>query len=166
MAEDIKQVFLLPGEFKISREPYVISTLLGSCISVCLHHPIHQFGGMNHYLLPHGAPNESDSGRYGEYSIGLMLEFMRRNCGSLEGVLGMIIGGADVLPVSPDSGPTVGQLNIALARKMLRDHHIRVVKEQVGGEVGMKLRFQNWDNRIQVRLMSRSVAPAACPGKI
>lgn len=165
MAEDIKQVFLLPGEFKISREPYVISTLLGSCISVCLYHPGRRFGGMNHYLLPRGGPGESDSGRYGEYSIGLMLEFMRRNCGSLEGVLGMIIGGADVLPVRPDSGPTVGQLNIALARQMLRVHHIRVVKEQVGGQVGMKIRYQNWDNQIQVRLMNQSAGQAACAGQ-
>lgn len=154
VAEDIKRVFLLPGDFKISREPYVISTLLGSCVSVCLYHPTRGFGGMNHYLLPGGG----DSGRYGEYSIGLMLEFMRRNCGSLEGVLGMIIGGADLWPVSPASGPSIGQLNIALARQRLRAHQIRVVKEQVGGQVGLKITYQNWDNQIQVRLMKGSMA--------
>lgn len=161
MAEEIKRVFLLPGEFKISREPYIISTLLGSCVSVCLHHPRFGFGGMNHYLLPHGGPNESGSGRYGEYATGLMLDFMRQNCGSLEGVLGMILGGADVLPVRPGSGPTIGGLNIALARKMLREHGIPIVKEQVGGLVGMKLRYQNWDNQIQVMPMRSPAVPSS-----
>lgn len=165
MAEDINQVFLLPGEFKISRQPYVISTLLGSCVSVCLHHPKQRCGGMNHYLLPHGAPGESENGRYGHYSIGLMLDFMQRACGSLNGVLGMIIGGADVLPVAPGSGPTVGVLNIALAREMLKEHNIRIIKEQVGGKVGMKIRYQNWDNQILVTPMSSPSRLDPCSGR-
>ncbi|MDL2226195.1 hypothetical protein LJB86_00855, partial [Deltaproteobacteria bacterium OttesenSCG-928-M10] len=148
MAEEINRVFLLPGEYMVSKQPHIISTLLGSCVSVCLYHPQHHFGGMNHYMLTKGAAGER-SGKYGEYANQVLLQFMERACGSLAGVEAMIFGGANVVG-SIGSGEQIGGRNIALAREMLKKHGIRVVKEQVGGNVGLKLHYQNWDNKIQV----------------
>ena len=47
---------ILPGEFFVSREPMVVYTVLGSCISACIRDPIVGVGGMNHFMLP--APKE------------------------------------------------------------------------------------------------------------
>src|SRR5688572_28236462 len=43
---------ILPGEFHVSREDEVISTVLGSCVSTCMRDPAVQVGGMNHFMLP------------------------------------------------------------------------------------------------------------------
>lgn len=148
MAEEVNRVFLLPGEYMVSKQPHIISTLLGSCVSVCLYHPLHHFGGMNHYMLTQG-PAGVRSGKYGDYAIGLLLQFMDRACGSLNGVEAMIFGGANVVGnIRP--GEQIGERNVALAREMMRKNGVKVTKEQVGGNVGLKLHYQNWDNQIQV----------------
>ncbi len=154
MAEEVNRVFLLPGEYLVSKQPHIISTLLGSCVSVCLYHPQHHFGGMNHYMLTNGAAGER-SGKYGDYAINVLLQFMDRACGSLAGVEGMIFGGANVVGTI-GSGVQIGERNVALARETLRKHGIRVTREQVGGTAGLKLQYQNWDNKIQVVPMSSS----------
>ena len=46
--------FLYPGQVFVTREPIVISTILGSCAAVCLWDRHKKAGGMNHYLLPDG----------------------------------------------------------------------------------------------------------------
>ena len=43
---------ILPGEFFVSREPMIVYTVLGSCISACIRDPIAGVGGMNHFMLP------------------------------------------------------------------------------------------------------------------
>ena len=154
MAGEINRVFLLPGEYMVSKQPHIISTLLGSCVSVCLYHPQHHFGGMNHYMLTK-SPGGERSGKYGDYAIGVLLQFMERACGSLAGVEAMIFGGANVVGTI-GSGEQIGERNIALAREMLKKHGIRITKEQVGGNAGLKLHYQNWDNKIQVDPMNRS----------
>ncbi len=164
MAEDINRVFLLPGEYMVSKQPHIISTLLGSCVSVCLYHPQHHFGGMNHYMLTKGATGER-SGKYGDYAINVLLQFMERACGgSLNGVEAMIFGGANVVGTI-GSGEQIGERNIALAREMLKKHRIKIVREQVGGNAGLKLHYQNWDNKIQVIPMNQSAMSSSLVAK-
>jgi CheY-like chemotaxis protein len=103
---------------------------------------------MNHYMLPKGAGGER-SGKYGDYANSVLLQFMERACGSLAGVEAMIFGGANVVG-NIGSGVQIGEKNIALAREMLKKNNIRITKEQVGGNVGLKLHYKNWDNTIQV----------------
>lgn len=152
MAEEINRVFLLPGEYFVSKQPHIVSTLLGSCVSVCLYHPQLHFGGMNHYMLAKGPAGER-SGKYGDYAINVLLQFMERACGSLTGVLAMVFGGANVVGTI-GSGQQIGERNVALAREMLKKHGLRLLREQVGGTVGLKLHYQNWDNKIQVAPMN------------
>src|SRR5438067_1584935 len=57
--------FLLPGQMFASRQPTTVTTILGSCVAVCLWSPRTGGGGMNHYLLPEGASNETNRLRYG-----------------------------------------------------------------------------------------------------
>jgi len=154
MSDEINRVFLLPGEYMVSKQPYLISTLLGSCVSVCLYHPAHRFGGMNHYMLPRGSAAGEHSGKYGEYAINVLLQFMERACGGFGGVEAMIIGGANVVrEIGRGDQQHIGEKNVAIAREMLRQHNIKVTKEQVGGDVGLKLHYQNWDNNLVVEKM-------------
>ena len=151
---DINKVFLLPGEYMVSKQPHLISTLLGSCVAVCLYHPQHHFGGINHYMLPTSA-NKERNGKYGDYAINLLLQFMERACGSLSGVEAMIFGGANVIgSISTGSGPTIGGRNIALAQELMKKNGIKVTKEQVGGTAGLKIFYQNWDNQVRVETMN------------
>jgi two-component system chemotaxis response regulator CheB len=149
------KVFILPGEYFISKQPHIISTLLGSCVAVCLYHPQLKFGGMNHYMLP-SSPTKERSGKYGDYAIAVLLQFFERTVGSLNGLQAIISGGANVVNAI-SAGPQIGERNIEIARDTLRKRGIPIIKENVGGLVGVKLHYQNWDNRLTVEQMDRKI---------
>ena len=46
-------VYLHPGQVFVSPDPAVVTTILGSCVAVCVFDPVLRVGGTNHYLLPH-----------------------------------------------------------------------------------------------------------------
>jgi two-component system chemotaxis response regulator CheB len=152
---EINKVFILPGEYFISKQPHIISTLLGSCVAVCLYHPQLKFGGMNHYMLP-TSPNKERSGKYGDYAIAVLVQFMERTVGSLVGLQAIVSGGANVINTIT-SGPQIGLRNIEMAREILARHNIKIIKENVGGTVGIKLHYQNWDNHLVIEEMDKKV---------
>ncbi|MDR1607457.1 MAG: response regulator, partial [Deltaproteobacteria bacterium] len=149
------RVFILPGEYFISKQPHIISTLLGSCVAVCLYHPAQRFGGMNHYMLP-TSPNKERSGKYGDYAIAVLLQFMERTLGGLHGLQAIISGGAKVVD-SIASGAQIGQRNIELAREILAKKGVPIIKENVGGTTGLKLHYQNWDNKLTIETMDNKI---------
>jgi two-component system chemotaxis response regulator CheB len=153
---DAKRLFLLPGEYFAGRQPHRVSTLLGSCVAVCLYNRRKGFGGINHYLLPHsGSGADDEIGRYGASSIRALLNLMRRldpEGGRLEA---MVFGGAAVMS-STQIGQGIGEKNIAIARQILASERIPIVREQVGGDHGLKLHYQTWDNQIKVRNVEKS----------
>src|SRR5205814_10110548 len=61
--------YLQPGQLHVSAEPTVISTVLGSCVAVCLWDAERSIGGANHYLLPDGAPNAKAPLRYAASAV-------------------------------------------------------------------------------------------------
>ena len=44
--------FLEPGYMFVSVKPAAISTVLGSCVAVCLYDRKHKIGGMNQFQFP------------------------------------------------------------------------------------------------------------------
>jgi two-component system chemotaxis response regulator CheB len=152
---EVNRVFILPGEYFISKQPNIISTLLGSCVAVCLYHPQLKFGGMNHFMLP-TSPNKERSGKYGDYATAVLLQFFERTVGSLNGLEAIISGGANVISTI-GSGTQIGQRNVEIAREILKKHNIRIIKENVGGTHGLKLHYQNWDNKLTIEQMDRNV---------
>ncbi len=40
--------FLYPATLFFKPVPYLIKTILGSCVAVCLYDPVKKIGGMNH----------------------------------------------------------------------------------------------------------------------
>ncbi len=61
----VLRVVLHPGDYQVTEHPITLSTLLGSCVAVCLYDLMHQvkaksFGGGN--VLGHRSSDESNSG--------------------------------------------------------------------------------------------------------
>ena len=59
-AQEVVTVKILPGEYYVSRQEEMISTVLGSCVSACVRDTRLRIGGMNHFMLPEPA-GERDS---------------------------------------------------------------------------------------------------------
>ncbi|MDM8535516.1 chemotaxis protein CheD, partial [Desulfobacterales bacterium HSG17] len=87
------------GEFHASGQPTVISTLLGSCVAVCLYDPIKQIGGMNHILMPGRADMKrfDMSARYGINAMELLINRIMNLGGKRRNLVAKIFGGAKTI---------------------------------------------------------------------
>ncbi len=134
--------YLYAGEIYVTRRPIAVSTVLGSCVSVCLSDPVLGIGGINHFVGP--LENSSkllsvpESFRYGEPAIrGLIKRMLNMGCRKKD-LLCSVFGGGKVIDLSFD----IGAVNIALAREVLAAEGIRVRQWNVGGLHGRKIVFR------------------------
>jgi len=162
MATDLPVVNLHPGELFVAHEPTIISTILGSCVSVCLYCAKQKTGAMCHGVMPVCTDlGAGDSFRFVATSVRYMVDILTN--GSLfcpgDGLVAKIFGGADVLDAH--FGPatearSIGSLNIKAAREALARDNVSVVVEKVGGVHGCKLFFYSHTGEVLLRRIPRS----------
>ena len=152
-------LYLHPGQMHADRAPAVVSTILGSCVSVCLFDPVAGVGGMNHFLLPHESADDAAAGRYGPAATRALLQRVLALGASHSSLVARIVGGANVLAAFQHNPRHLGTANVAAAHAVLRQSGIQVVAEHVGGTSGRKLVFSLADGEAWVR--SLGAAPAA-----
>src|ERR1700744_1491708 len=72
-----KRIFLVQGDIYCGAEQAVVSTILGSCVSVCLWDQGLKLGGINHYVLPvTQSTSEPENTRYGDVAIDYLYRMM------------------------------------------------------------------------------------------
>jgi len=162
MDTDLPVVNLHPGELFVAREPTLISTLLGSCVSVCLFCPKQKTGAMCHGVMPvQPDMNVEDSFRFVDTSVRYMVEVLTQGnilCPNA-GLVAKIFGGADVLDVhfgSAGDPRSIGMKNIMAARDALARYSVPVAVEKVGGVHGCKLFFYSHTGQVLLRRIPRS----------
>lgn len=121
-------VKVLPGEYFVSRDALVITTVLGSCIAACLWDTRMQVGGMNHFLLPDSDAHDA-TGRYGSYAMELLINEMLKLGARRENLQAKIFGGAQVM--QSFTTLNVGERNTEFVRQYLRTERIALVSEDV-----------------------------------
>jgi chemotaxis protein CheD len=143
-----EHVYLYPGALWAGQEPAVITTVLGSCVSVCLWS--RTVAGINHFILPWGG--STPSARFGNHALPMLLDNLRELSADTRDLYAAIFGGASLLGGRNSSGPVpLGRRNLIEAREFLARHEIPVVREDVGGDKGRKLTFRTFDGTTIVR---------------
>jgi chemotaxis protein CheD len=132
--------YLPPGALVASAEPLEVTTILGSCVSVCLWDADAGIGGMNHYLLPTGAGVDQPQ-RYGDAANAMLLDRVLALGANLRRLRAKVFGGACVVKAFRNGVTTFAERNVRVAQEFLREQHIQLVNEDVGGERGRKVRF-------------------------
>jgi chemotaxis protein CheD len=143
------KIFLTPGTLYCTDEPAVVTTVLGSCVAVCLWDGVKGVAGMNHYVLPHGQPGANGL-RYGDVALTLLGEGMIRLGARIENLRAKVFGGAAVLPFGA-AADTVGSKNVRVAIEWLKRHQIPVVARRTGGKNGLMIRLYARTGRVMVR---------------
>jgi chemotaxis protein CheD len=131
-------VALMQGEVHYDIEPRILVTVLGSCVAVCLWDRLRGIGGMNHFVLPAGPPDDRNT-RYGVAAIDELVAGLLFLGSRTTDLQAKIFGGAAVLPFG--AGESVGTSNVRLALGRLRYHHIPVIAQRTGGILGQQIRF-------------------------
>ncbi|HJV50208.1 MAG TPA: chemotaxis protein CheD [Noviherbaspirillum sp.] len=152
-------IFLQPGEYFVGDADYRIRTLLGSCVSITLWHPVRRIGAMSHFLLARRPSRQGFAldARYGEEAMCLMLRELDRAHVAAPECQGKIFGGGDMFPGQVRSGGThVGKKNGEMARELLRAHGIPILSESLFGVGHRQIIFEVATGHV----WSRQVKPA------
>jgi chemotaxis protein CheD len=134
---------LHPGEFRATKEDVVLSTVLGSCVSVVLTDAVGKIGGMNHFMLPGPAKHDSlfttESGRYGLQAMELLINNMMKVGARRDRLRAKVFGGSYVLNSKTRGGSTIPDDNVEFAFAFLKLEEIPVDSYDVGGDRPRKL---------------------------
>lgn len=152
------------GELHVTNQNEVISTVLGSCVSVCLFDQINNVSGINHFMLPEkitssfvnednqfdGSLLLTNSLRYGAYSMELLINEILKLGGEKKYLNAKVFGGGNVLNIYSDKR-TIGEQNIDFVLAFLKAEKIDVISKDVGGNTGRKLLYYTKENKVYIK---------------
>ena len=152
MPSDMERVFLLPGELCVTEKPVMLATLLGSCVAVCLYNRKTGSAGMNHFLRNRALGPNEPCGKSGDTSTTHLIKALLLKDKTASHLEAKIFGGGEVVASLGLVGG-IGADNILMARKILEQYNIPIIKEDVGGKQGRKIYFNTKSFDVQVRLI-------------
>ncbi len=146
---------ILPGEFFVSKEPMIVYTVLGSCISACIRDPIVGVGGMNHFMLPEpkegGHDSWGDSTRYGSFAMeSLINEILKR--GGIKSRLEVKLFGAGKIY---EGNIDVGARNAQWVLKFLKTEGLFPSKTDLGDVFPRKVYYFTESGRVLMKKIER-----------
>ncbi|GFE61512.1 chemotaxis protein CheD [Geobacter sp. AOG2] len=149
-------VFLKPGEVFVAKRPALVSTVLGSCVSVVLHVPRTGMGAICHAMLPSGA--KDDDFRYVDKAVSYLYDRLTSMCGGPSGIEAKLFGGADMLNsgVRNEDVSSVGRQNVEAALQVLDTLGLKVSAADTRGSQGRKLFFYSQSGEVFVRQVRKS----------
>ncbi|HEY6918258.1 MAG TPA: chemotaxis protein CheD [Tabrizicola sp.] len=135
-----RKVTIVQGEYRTSGDPVVLlSTVLGSCVAVCLHDPVNRIGGMNHFLLPAGQQEDGGrSMRYGLFAMESLINALMKQGAKKAALQAKLFGGARMSTELRD----IGQANATFARDFLATEGIHCVAESLGGRNARRVLYR------------------------
>ena len=139
--------YLEPGYIFLAEKPTSISTVIGSCVSVCIYDRKRKVGGMNHFELPLATDSDQATARFGNVATITLIRMMIHDGSKIKNLEAQILGGAHNRKVSPKD---IGFENIMAAKKILTREQIRVTSEDVRGGKGRKIVFNTGTNDVAV----------------
>lgn len=143
--------YLLPGHIFVSTGPCTITTILGSCVSVCLWDALLEMGGANHFQLPCCPDGVRHSPKFGASAVPRLLdELLALGCRK-SNLQAMFFGGACVMEPLRNAGDHLGMRNARIAFDLLQAEGIAIVGQDVGGHHGRKVIFDTHDGSCLVK---------------
>ncbi len=137
------EYYLKPGYIFLSKEPVVISTVLGSCVAVTLWDKKGTYGGMAHYLYPSVQQRKKSTAQYGNVAVLHLIKIFFDEGSDKKNMQAQIFGGASLHSV--ECSRIAGE-NIRMARNTLKNFGVKIISEDVGGHVGRKLVYNTLTN--------------------
>jgi len=147
---------ILPGEYYVTMQDEVITTVLGSCISACIRCKVFGIGGMNHFMLPMSREdgydgwmdgNISEATRYGNYAMEHMINEILKQGASRKHLEVKLVGGGQILKNMSD----VGARNISFVKEYLQTENLELTGEDVGGIYPRKVMYDPTTGKVRVK---------------
>lgn len=167
-----KTCYLKPGEILAASEPFLITTVLGSCLSVTMHHKATKTSLICHAAMPSGAEaRDKKRGNiflYVDSSLQWMIDHYAEKDIRLRDIEVKMFGGAAMFQDAGSSQRdlSVGKKNIDVALTFLKKHRISLAAWNVGGSRGRKLIFNTMTGEVLAKFITKAeISFIDCGGK-
>jgi chemotaxis protein CheD len=127
-----------PGGWAVDTER-PITTLLGSCVAVCMYDPKLRLGGMNHFLLPtraNGGNADADVVLAGDFAMEVLVNALLAKGAQKSRLVAKAFGGGAIVDAIR---MPIGQRNADFAREWLTREGIPLVASDFGGAWARKI---------------------------
>lgn len=156
-ANGARRVFVHAGQVCVAREATEMTTILGSCVAICIWDDVSGIGGMNHFMLPQDIGTHHATPRYARHATVLLLDELRFAGAEASRLRAKVYGGACILGGAVATGRDLGALNAQVARELLHDARIPIVAEETGGDLGRKLLYHTATGETSVTKVHRVI---------
>ena len=154
MAE-LEAKYLYPAQLTVAIRPLKITTVLGSCVAVCLYDPVSKIGGINHFMLPLWNGEGLATPKYGDVAINKLIEAMLAQGATHSRLQAKVFGGSENFNHG-ESVFNIGQRNIIIAKNLLEQHRINILGSSLGGNRGRHIKFLTHTGEIFMRYVKDS----------
>ncbi|GBE02728.1 chemoreceptor glutamine deamidase CheD [bacterium BMS3Bbin06] len=156
-------VYLKPGEMYTAERPTMVSTVLGSCVSVTMFSRRLKIGAICHGFLPkctntkHCDSHYMEEFKYVDYSIMQMIEGFDKYGIKRSEIEVKLFGGADALSLQGDKPGTftVGRQNIQTAIQVIKNERLHLIISDTGGLRGRKLIFYTHTGEVLLKRLKQ-----------
>ncbi|RKZ28927.1 chemotaxis protein CheD [bacterium] len=158
--DDRNQISVGLGRIELTKPPGVLVSIgIGSCIALCLYHPITKTAGMAHIMLPEESEklvSPDKPAKYAELGVkNILKKFAERGIKNPRSLVAKIVGGAQLFIFK--QVPNVGERNIRAVKKILNEYNIPIVGESVGGDFGRSVWFFAETGKVLIRSKFRNI---------
>jgi len=148
-------VKISPGDYYITDQDEIITTVLGSCISACIRDVRLGIGGMNHFMVPvkcpHTAHPEQDMDtRYGTYAMEHLINDIYKYGGMRKNLEIKLFGAGNILVGSGN----VATMNIEFIRNFMRTEGYMIASESLGGDRPRKINYSPITGKVMMKKLS------------
>ncbi len=152
---DMAAAKILPGEYYVTNQDEIITTVLGSCVSACIRDRMFGIGGMNHFMLPASEGGQwggaadvtSTATRYGNYAMEHMINDILKHGGHRRNLEIKIFGGGQIINAMTD----IGRRNIEFVIDYLATEKLELAGRDVAGPYPRKILYFPASGRVRVK---------------
>lgn len=151
-----------PGAWAVERER-PLSTLLGSCVTVCLFDPTAKLGGIDHFMLPNiqrSQHGDVDSLLSGDFAMEALLNALLAQGARKTRIQAKAFGGGTIIETSGQS-LSIGMRNANFTREWLDREKIPLLASDFLGPWSRKVLFVPSNGAAFCRRMTTNMATAS-----
>lgn len=148
------------SDLNIVTAPGTIRTSgLGSCVGAVIYDLQNKIAGLAHVMLPDSSLTKQENFnrfKYADTAIPYLIDLLIKNGAKRYALKAKIAGGAQMFSFSSDSQIIrIGPRNVEAVRKVLKEHNIPIVAEDVGGSSGRTIEFDPETGKLKIRTVNK-----------
>jgi len=149
------------ADYKLGSSPVKIVTYgLGSCVGVSFYEPRLKLGALLHIMLPDSTQfsGQIKPEKFADTGIPLVVKELEKQGAKKANLEVKLVGGAQMF-----SGPgvqsvmNIGERNVAMSRKVLRELGLKLLAEEVGGNKGRTMILDTATGMVTVKIIGNIV---------